>query len=759
MADPEIGAAEEISRLSLGAQDPESLLPPSSIGAAGIIATDITDRFAEAVGTLKPGELVKDGFFTLFDAVAALEIMDPKMDSGCVQPGEEFEVLYDVSRPLLPEEVLGVMDQLMCHEMSWHLGYPLSQTIFTSVYVEALLMPEPGSINQAKFDRNSSQDANQEPLLAVLRAYCLGILKACGHVNERIKAEHFFEEEDFVPNTYNRTLLAHLATKDVQDVLKTAKETVLSLKESIPDSIAEALTSRLDMRHIFLDATESPRHVKDPSRAKLPWEKAIDVLPRIASTHCFAKPVEDAFSTKLQRKLASTMPPRPIVQLKFDEAFEHLSRLLKDGLEVISVLNFTDSQCLQAKKPQPMVYVRTLLQAFIFNAMDILGTMSLRQLLDGDFSIITLAASPLLDRDNDEIEAVHDPRFVMSQQMELFRQKAAQPFLDILRTACQNRCRVRRTLCHLIRDWENLQFDAEDIDQILQIKTKEQPLLQQSTLGHSAVEIYSLPLSSWAYLYKLQQMEAIVQLGFELEIYQKDELAGMYWYLNYLAKYRLQHTERIRKFVMHRATIARSSPTTDHTQESQLQRSLTYMRLSLLQAAVTWELSDALSCIYTILNRYAILKPPPRPYSNDQLRYDLRMRPFASVGLPVLPSFEEFILGTTQPDISAEELLEYAERAATGAKRGLEQLSRYSAEESFSVGSHEAWTASAKGALKACIATGLAISSLQKALQRKGESNNTEDGLHVTATVPTPDKAYHEWWIVPRIVPVTKERR
>lgn len=44
--------------------------------------------------------------------------MDPKMDSGCVQPGEEFEMLYDVSRPLTPEDVLGIMDQLMCHEAS-----------------------------------------------------------------------------------------------------------------------------------------------------------------------------------------------------------------------------------------------------------------------------------------------------------------------------------------------------------------------------------------------------------------------------------------------------------------------------------------------------------------------------------------------------------------------------------------------------------------------------------------------------------------
>ncbi|KAK9441947.1 Mak10 subunit, NatC N(alpha)-terminal acetyltransferase [Metarhizium brunneum] len=761
MADHGIGAADELSQLSLGGHGPEPPMPPPNLRTAGIIATDISDNFAAAVRTLEPGELVKDGFFTLFDSVAALEIMDPKMDSGCVQPGEEFEVLYDVSRPLLPEEVLGIMDQLLCHEMSWHLGYPLSQTIFTSVYVDALLMPAPGSIRQAKFIRNGHQDVNQELMLDILRAYCLGMLKACGHVNERIKSEHFYEEEDFVPNTYNRTLLTEFPTQDVKDVLKAARETVESLKGSIPDSVSEALTSRLDLRYIFLDATESPQYLKNLPKARLPWEEAIAILPRISSTHSLTKSVEDAFSTKLQRKLASTMPPRPIVQLKFDDAFNHLSRLLKDGLDVIGVLEYTNSQCLQnfvytfqSKKPQPMVYVRTLLQTFLFNAMEILGSMSIRQLLDDDLSIITLPANTFLDRDNDEIEAVHDPRFVMSQQMELFRQKAAQPFLDIFRTACQNRCRVRRTLCHLIRDWENLQVDAEDIDQILQIKTKEPPLLQRSTLGLSPVETYSLPLSSWTYLYKLQQMEAIVQLGFELEVYQADELAGMYWYLNYLAKSRLQHTERIKTFVVRQATTVRSLHTIDPSQEAQLQRSLAYMRLSLLQAAVTWELSDALSCIYTVLNRYAIVKPPPRPYSNNQLRYDLRMRPFASIGLPSLPSFEEFTLGTKQPDTSTEELLEYAERAATGAKRGFETLSKYSAEDSFSVGSHEAWTTSVKGALKACIAAGVAISSLQKALRRTVGENGTGDVLHVTATVPTPNKAYHEWWIVPRIVPV-----
>lgn len=43
--------------------------------------------------------------------------MDPKMDSGCTKPGDEMEEAYDVCGPLLPEQVLGIMDQLLCHEV------------------------------------------------------------------------------------------------------------------------------------------------------------------------------------------------------------------------------------------------------------------------------------------------------------------------------------------------------------------------------------------------------------------------------------------------------------------------------------------------------------------------------------------------------------------------------------------------------------------------------------------------------------------
>lgn len=54
-------------------------------------------------------------------------------------------------------------------------------------------MPEPSSLHDAVFVRDRASQANDQAMLQVLRAYCLGMLKACGYVNERIRSEHFYE--------------------------------------------------------------------------------------------------------------------------------------------------------------------------------------------------------------------------------------------------------------------------------------------------------------------------------------------------------------------------------------------------------------------------------------------------------------------------------------------------------------------------------------------------------------------------------------
>lgn len=51
-------------------------------------------------------------------AVLLVQIMDPKMDSGCLAATDSLDEEYDLNRPLLPTEVLGIIDQLLSHEAS-----------------------------------------------------------------------------------------------------------------------------------------------------------------------------------------------------------------------------------------------------------------------------------------------------------------------------------------------------------------------------------------------------------------------------------------------------------------------------------------------------------------------------------------------------------------------------------------------------------------------------------------------------------------
>ena len=402
----------------------------------------------------------------------------------------------------------------------------------------------------------------------------------------------------------------------------------------------------------------------------------------------------------------------------------------------------------QARKPQPSVYVRTLLQHYLFGDMIILGTMSIRQVLDEDLANFVLPASRLLDRDNDEVEVPMDPRFIAAEKMEIFRSRAAGTYLDILRTMCQNRCRIRRTLCHTIVDWDNLQLDAEELDQQLCEFTQEEPILDRNI---SNEPIYSFPLSSWAYFYKLRQMEWIVQLGFELELYQPDELAAMYWYVQYLSRTRLRHLDRIRTF----ATRSISTPASrlkDMGTAGGLEcaNAQAFSNLSTLEASANSAFADALSCLYTVLDRLGLLTKLPQPYSDDQMRYEVRMKPFLGIGLPELVPFPELTQLVTQPNESTMDILEFAAESTAAAKRALEGLAKLNAEQSFSRGSHESWVADVKNVLKACIFANITIVTVRKAVEAVGEGGKVK----LKVEIPGPVARYHDWWIVPKVVPV-----
>jgi hypothetical protein len=59
--------------------------------------------------------------------------MDPKMDSGCLAPGESLDEDYDVTRALLPSEVVAIIDQLLCLEVSEAVPQLVNKLVLTTV--------------------------------------------------------------------------------------------------------------------------------------------------------------------------------------------------------------------------------------------------------------------------------------------------------------------------------------------------------------------------------------------------------------------------------------------------------------------------------------------------------------------------------------------------------------------------------------------------------------------------------------------------
>jgi hypothetical protein len=55
--------------------------------------------------------------------------MDPKMDTGFLAAGEKMDDDYNVIRDLLPEEILGIIDQLICFEVRITASPKYSATI------------------------------------------------------------------------------------------------------------------------------------------------------------------------------------------------------------------------------------------------------------------------------------------------------------------------------------------------------------------------------------------------------------------------------------------------------------------------------------------------------------------------------------------------------------------------------------------------------------------------------------------------------
>ncbi|KAI5639775.1 mak10 subunit, natC n(alpha)-terminal acetyltransferase domain-containing protein [Phthorimaea operculella] len=155
---------------------------------------DITSEFFTNIKDLQLGELLHDGhLFGLFEAMSAIEMMDPKMDAGMLcNRGNPKPLNFQQAvaagtlkiENLDPSELIGIMDATMACIVSWLEGHSLAQTVFTNLYLH-----QPHSIKDN-----------------TLKAYCIAVYKLLDCIRDCINKAQVFEEEDFQPMGYGYRL-------------------------------------------------------------------------------------------------------------------------------------------------------------------------------------------------------------------------------------------------------------------------------------------------------------------------------------------------------------------------------------------------------------------------------------------------------------------------------------------------------------------------------------------------------------------------
>ena len=142
-------------------------------------------------------------------------------------------------------------------------------------------------------------------------------------------------------NLYNRSLLSRFDTIQIQGLLDGALDSVERL--SLANTQArDAILARLRFRQQLLKALASDL-ATDKATQIQHWTNCLELLPQVRETRNSAKAVPKASSVKIQRTLASSVPPRPMVEVAFEDAHEFLRHLCQDAAEVYQVLDCNGS--------------------------------------------------------------------------------------------------------------------------------------------------------------------------------------------------------------------------------------------------------------------------------------------------------------------------------------------------------------------------------------------------------------------------------
>nr|KJB23631.1 hypothetical protein B456_004G107900 [Gossypium raimondii] len=502
---------------------------------------DASPLLQAACAGLRDGELIHGDNFNLFAAMSALEIMDPKMDSGIVCTYYSIDEAIENGAAPIPISLdstidvrctIDIMDHLLACEAAWHKGHSLAQTVFSCIYL-------------LRLDRTAPH--------ALLHSYCRIIRATCKAVVSVVSDARTHEEEDLFTMTYGLPLngdgddkclsILNAVEETISRQLRACKAT--SSKRRLPEDLeplqsnpnleegfCKALLCRLRFRkHFFhvLSCMKRPqgrglesarKHIASCLTELESILKSADFLRSCFDESCEGD-IDDkttasgfepiGFDAMLNSRLSAPTPPRAIKILSWKKAVEYFVKLLHD-LDVIcsysldprleSLLRFV----VQFQKSQPDLVARSHLQLLLVQDGKLYGR-------DPFFAVINKAAALPEATKNHDI-----------QKNESFLQ-LGMLVMNLLKILCTNAAWQRRKLGKFLQDWRVIYVQLE-----LAFRNEYGEVSSSSNDENTCMKIFQHILL-WVEEQTYWIAFRFLILGFELELYSTGEYCMVYWYL------------------------------------------------------------------------------------------------------------------------------------------------------------------------------------------------------------------------------------
>ncbi|OXU25008.1 hypothetical protein TSAR_013448 [Trichomalopsis sarcophagae] len=610
------------------------------------IWADITQEFFEAITELELGELLHDELFGLFDAMAAIEMMDPKMDAGmlCNRGNNKPYTFAQAASTgvikldgLTPAEIIGIIDSTYACIVSWLEGHSLAQTVFTNLYLH-----QPDQI----IDKT-------------LQTFCYAVYKIIEEIRECIVKASVYEEEDFQSVMYGiYKLQADITEQTTISMLREVEEELHRKSRIKPvDDEKEreyndglALYARIRFTKMFYQVLtlmgrkeQLTQNLTGCQRFLSNCSDMIQVMIKTVNRGAKADEITNhpnvmGFDPMInQRLLPPTFPRYTKIKPRI-EALEYMDELINRFKTVTKITSYTSFHgaldfFLEFSRQSPCILSRSMLQiVYLFNRVFV--TDNFADLLK-DAARNFIAPPALMPRST--LLQSHQAK----ECVDNFLAHCANFFSTLLQTTGHNRARQRDRLAYLFDNFAALQDEAERVDSYMHALS----LKSDTPRPHLAC------FGTWILYHTLRVMVMYLLSGFELELYSVHEYHYIFWYLyEFLYGWLVSAITRADSFIMEQDMQnesrainqkGRSSKKSAKNKKKKVTPRPFHLEILMYQA-----MQNICGGFYKALVGFRMDGRIPLPESQfdcERVRYEHRLLPFSSLITPPPVPYKKFI--------------------------------------------------------------------------------------------------------------------